>query len=172
MGIHSYTQPSSSTDSDSSGIRRRLARHVVPINEYGILTQCYCGARAILDTCRSTMDPGRRFFTCPNVGDGNCHIWKWLNEGILEELTTIKNDYETVLDKLELFTYIDDFYIAKAEIDQLKQDKIQTDDKIAMLAKTVDDLKKNKTGITSCSRMHMAITAVVLVIALTIMMFK
>ncbi|CAH2061327.1 unnamed protein product [Thlaspi arvense] len=74
MDIHSYTQPSSDSGSDSSGVRRRLARIEIPVKEYGIMNQCYCGARAIIDTCRSTMDPGRRFFTCPNVGDGECHI--------------------------------------------------------------------------------------------------
>ncbi|CAH2035179.1 unnamed protein product [Thlaspi arvense] len=170
MGIHSYTQPSSSND--SSGVRRRLARNEIPIEEDGIMTECYCGAKAIIDTYRSTMDPRRRFFTCPNVGDGECHIWKWLDKRIMEVLTLIHNDYGAVLEKIELLTYIDDFYMAKAEIDQLKQNQIQTEEKIAKLVMVVDEMKKKESGVTSGLKMQIALGALIVIIALTIMMFK
>ncbi|CAH2079863.1 unnamed protein product [Thlaspi arvense] len=164
MGIHGYTQPSSDSGSNSTGVRRRLARNTIPIKEYGIMNECYCGARAIINTCRSTMDPGRRFFTCSN---------KWLDEGIIEELTLIHNNYGAVIDKIELFTYTDDFYMAKAEIDQLKQKMIQTEEKIAKLVMFVDEMKKKKNGITSGLKMQIALGAsFVMIIALTIMIFK
>ncbi|CAH2061326.1 unnamed protein product [Thlaspi arvense] len=51
----------------------------------------------------------------------------------MEKLTLIHNDYEAVLEKIELFIYIDNFYMAKAEIDQLMQKVTQTEEKISKL---------------------------------------
>ncbi|CAH2051600.1 unnamed protein product [Thlaspi arvense] len=79
------------------------------VSEDGILKECYFGARAIVDTCHSRMDPGRRFFMCPNVRDGDCHIRKWWDKGVMEELALIQSYYGLVAEMLEVVTFLEDF---------------------------------------------------------------
>ncbi|KAF3510768.1 hypothetical protein F2Q69_00009674, partial [Brassica cretica] len=52
-----------------------------PEVEFGIPQTCYCGAKPLLETSRN--DPVlrvfttcRRYYTCENVDDGECHVWK------------------------------------------------------------------------------------------------
>ncbi|CAH2051518.1 unnamed protein product [Thlaspi arvense] len=144
MAIHSYTQPSTSDSSGRSYGRRDGSR--IAIKEYGLMKECYCGARAIIDTCHSQIDPGRRFYTCPNVGDGDSHIWKWWDEAVMEELSLMGVEAGEVAEKMDLFTYLDDLYMATQEIKQLKGVEIETTKKIAMMEMELAEMKKKRSG--------------------------
>lgn len=96
MGLdYSYTQPSKSEDygenSADSGYSETEfdimldqaeidAAQVVyppqPEVEYGFPKECYCGGQPVVETSYTRTDPGRRFYTCENMDDGDCHVWK------------------------------------------------------------------------------------------------
>ncbi|CAH2078992.1 unnamed protein product [Thlaspi arvense] len=148
MGIHSYTQPSTSSGSGRGDSSRNV------IKEYGLMEECHCGARAIIDTCRSRIDPGRRFFSCPNAGNGECHIWTWWDEAVMEELCLIHIYTGDVAEKMDLF-------MAKGEIEVLHNAQVETAQKIANLEMELAVMKKKKSGIAMRFEMHITIAAAV-----------
>uniref|UniRef100_A0A0D3ECC3 GRF-type domain-containing protein n=1 Tax=Brassica oleracea var. oleracea TaxID=109376 RepID=A0A0D3ECC3_BRAOL len=60
--------------------------HPQPEVEFGFPQTCYCGGQPHLATSYTRTDPGRRYYTCGNVDDGECHIWKWWDEAVMEEM--------------------------------------------------------------------------------------
>ncbi|XP_019094390.1 PREDICTED: uncharacterized protein At4g04775-like [Camelina sativa] len=60
--------------------------------EYGIPTVCYCGERPRLEPSFTRTNPGRLFYTCQNRDDGECHIWKWWDVAMMEELRALKQE--------------------------------------------------------------------------------
>ncbi|KAF2576444.1 hypothetical protein F2Q70_00005418 [Brassica cretica] len=105
---YSYSQPSESEefggDTVDSGysetedlIRRDQAElsynHGEPVQyppqpevEFGFPQTCYCGGQPHLATSYTRTDPGRRYYMCGNVDDGECHVWKWWDEAVMEEM--------------------------------------------------------------------------------------
>ncbi|CDY50967.1 BnaA06g37630D [Brassica napus] len=101
---YSYSQPSSSSEFDMTSLLLAEAKAYAdeaessyPIEEpvqyplqpeadEGIPTTCYCGAEPVVETSYTRRDPGRRYFSCVNVDDGDCHIWKWWDVAIMEEM--------------------------------------------------------------------------------------
>ncbi|KAG2251316.1 hypothetical protein Bca52824_081452 [Brassica carinata] len=59
----------------------------------GIPTTCYCGGEPVVATSYTPKDPGRRYFTCDNAGDGDCHVWKWWDVAVMKEMS----DFQTQL---------------------------------------------------------------------------
>ena len=47
-----------------------------PEVEFGFPQTCYCGGEPLLATSYTKNDPGRRYYTCEQVDDGECHVWK------------------------------------------------------------------------------------------------
>ncbi|KAG5391437.1 hypothetical protein IGI04_021400 [Brassica rapa subsp. trilocularis] len=104
---YSYSQPSSSSEFDMTSLLLAEAKAYAdeaessyPIEEpvqyplqpeadEGIPTTCYCGAEPVVETSYTRRDPGRRYFSCVNVDDGDCHIWKWWDVAIMEEMRLI-----------------------------------------------------------------------------------
>ena len=94
---YSYSQPSSSDEYDigltcllqaeadmyadeaesSYNIAEPVQYPPQPEADDGIPTTCYCGGEPVVATSYTPKDPGRRYFTCDNVDDGDCHVWKW-----------------------------------------------------------------------------------------------
>ncbi|KAF2558810.1 hypothetical protein F2Q68_00013798 [Brassica cretica] len=68
-----------------------------PEADDGILRTCYCGGEPVVATSYSRKDPGRRYFTCENVDDGDCHVWKWWDVAVMEEMS----DFQTQLRQLK-----------------------------------------------------------------------
>ncbi|KAF3516416.1 hypothetical protein DY000_02062969 [Brassica cretica] len=90
---YSYSQPSSSSDSlDITSLLEAEAqiyadetdssnRNAMPVQyprqpeaDDGIPTTCYCGAQPVLGCSYTPIDPYRRYFTCDNADDGDCHV--------------------------------------------------------------------------------------------------
>ena len=97
MGLdYSYTQPSESEDyglggsadsgNSSTEINILLDQAEIeavrvqyppqPEVEFSFPKECYCGGEPLIRTSYTTTDPGRRFFTCENIDDGDCHVHK------------------------------------------------------------------------------------------------
>ena len=106
---YSYSQPSESEDyggNDSSHTEDREVEDLIrrdqaelnynyaatvqyppqPEVEFGFPQTCYCGGRPKLATSRTVTDPGRRYYTCDYVNDGDCHVHKWWDEAVMEEM--------------------------------------------------------------------------------------
>ncbi|XP_010424555.1 PREDICTED: uncharacterized protein At4g04775-like [Camelina sativa] len=60
--------------------------------ENRIPTICYCGGRPKLEPSFTRTDPGRLFYTCQNRDDGECHIWKWWDKAMMEELRSLEQE--------------------------------------------------------------------------------
>ena len=97
MGLdYSYTQPSLSEEygdnSADSGYSQMEADILLdqteiepsrrqyppqPEVEFGFPKECYCGGEPLVATSYTRNDLGRRYYTCENIDDGDCHVWKW-----------------------------------------------------------------------------------------------
>lgn len=95
-----------------------------PESDDGIPTICYCGGEPIVATSYTAKDPGRRYFLCCNVDDGDCHIWKWWDLAVMEEL----RDYQK-------------------QLRQVKDERNQSEQKLVVVEKTVSELSKKITGV-------------------------
>ncbi|KAF2548598.1 hypothetical protein F2Q70_00020262 [Brassica cretica] len=51
-----------------------------PEADDGIPKTCYCGGEPVIATSYTRKDPGRRYFTCENVDDGDCQVKDQGNE--------------------------------------------------------------------------------------------
>ena len=89
---YSYSQPSESEDYGGNSVdsgysetedlvrrdqaeisynaRARVQYPPQPEVEFGFPQTCYCGAQPLLATSNSRNDPGRRYYTCAHVDDG------------------------------------------------------------------------------------------------------
>ncbi|XP_010448186.1 PREDICTED: uncharacterized protein LOC104730690 [Camelina sativa] len=74
-----------------------------PEVEHGFPKECYCGAKPFLTNCYN-----RRFFTCPNVDDGEMHIHKWWDVAVMEELRDSDRRYEVMAEKVDYLTLFND----------------------------------------------------------------
>lgn len=146
MGRYSYSQPSSSDEydiditslleaecqiyADEAESRQTIVEPVAyvpqPECDDGIPKTCYCGAEPVVAIACTRKDQGRRYFTCANADDGDCHIWKWWDVAVMEEF----GDHQRQLREL------------KAQADS-------SDEKLVKVEKTVGELAKRKTGITN-----------------------
>ena len=131
MGRYSYSQPSQSdtyggghSDSDSNKIEALIqedqaqlelvnSQQVVyppqPETEFGFPKACYCGTQPKIATSYSRVDPGRRFYTCSNVDDGDCHVWKWWDEAAMEEIRATERHTQLLADKVDSLLSLTDY---------------------------------------------------------------
>ncbi|WZZ04140.1 hypothetical protein YC2023_090061 [Brassica napus] len=151
MGLdYSYSQPSQSDDlfgnSDDGGysetedlIRRDQAelqaRSQVqyppqPEVEFGFPQTCYCGATPLLATATTRNDPGRRYYTCENVDDGECHVWKWWDVALMEEMRARDRHVLQLSEKVENLSLYSDY---------------ETDQRLARVEKFVSDIGKEQS---------------------------
>ncbi|KAF3602449.1 hypothetical protein F2Q69_00034220 [Brassica cretica] len=57
-----------------------------PEVEFGFPQVCYCGGAPKIATSYTRLDPGRRYYTYEHVDDGECHVWKWWDVAVMEEI--------------------------------------------------------------------------------------
>ncbi|KAF2605437.1 hypothetical protein F2Q70_00027996 [Brassica cretica] len=143
MGQYSYSHPSSSSEdlditslleaeaqlyADEAQSSFDMAEPVQyqpqPEADDGIPTTCYCGGEPIVATAYTEKDPGRRYFTCDNVDDGDCHIWKWWDVAVMDEM----RDFQT-------------------QLRRLKEEGTESEQKLLLLEKTVYELGKENSRV-------------------------
>ncbi|KAL0762706.1 PREDICTED: uncharacterized protein At4g04775-like [Brassica oleracea var. oleracea] len=153
MGHYSYTQPSddedlfgNNDDSDYSetddlirhdqaglSLERSSQVHYPPQPEvdFGFPQVCYCGAKPLLATSNTRQDQGRRYYTCAKKDDGECHVYKWLDEALMEEMRARDIHVLQLGEKVESLTLLTDY---------------DTEQKIRNLEKIVGDMAKEKSS--------------------------
>ncbi|KAF3601418.1 hypothetical protein F2Q69_00038543 [Brassica cretica] len=130
MGLdYSYSQPSESEDlfcnsvdsgySETDDLIRRDQEEISlqrgspvqyppkPEVEFGFPQRCYCGAQPLLAT--SSREIGRRYYTCVNVNDGECHVWKWWNDALMEELRARDRHVLLLSEKVDSLALLPDY---------------------------------------------------------------
>uniref|UniRef100_A0A0D3CMD3 GRF-type domain-containing protein n=1 Tax=Brassica oleracea var. oleracea TaxID=109376 RepID=A0A0D3CMD3_BRAOL len=106
--------------------RSRVEYPPQPEVEFGFPQTCYCGAKPVLATSnRYGLDPGRRYYTCANVGDGECHVWKWWDNAVMEEMRARDQHVLQLAEKVDNLTLLSDY---------------ETEQKVLRLEKIVSDL--------------------------------
>uniref|UniRef100_A0A0D3EFH7 GRF-type domain-containing protein n=1 Tax=Brassica oleracea var. oleracea TaxID=109376 RepID=A0A0D3EFH7_BRAOL len=90
----------------STGKEVESSHHIVEPVQYppqpecddGIPKTCYCGGEPVVAAAHTSKDIGRRYFTCENADDGECHIWKWWDVAVTEELRDYQRQLREVKD--------------------------------------------------------------------------
>ncbi|XP_013594727.1 PREDICTED: uncharacterized protein LOC106302865 [Brassica oleracea var. oleracea] len=140
---YSYSQPSSSSDSiDITSLLHAEAElyadegqssynNPEPVQyppqqeaDDGIPTICYCGGEPVVATSSTHKDPSRRYFTCENVDDGDCNIWKWWDVAVMEEMSDLHR-----------------------QLRLLKDQGNASEQKLMLLEKSVFELSNQKSGV-------------------------
>ncbi|KAL0743726.1 hypothetical protein Bca4012_085239 [Brassica carinata] len=170
---YSYTQPSDSEaygynlysgDSereayileDQSLLNQRQSQPIhyppQPEVEFGFPKVCYCGGQPLLDTSYTKNDPGRRYYTCENRDDGECHVWKWWDVAAMEEMRAMETQIRLLADKVDYLTCSSDY---------------DTEQKVVHLQKILSDLGKKKSRF----EFVVGVTAFVMVVMAVLLMF-
>ncbi|WZZ75054.1 hypothetical protein YC2023_086424 [Brassica napus] len=105
---YSYSQPSSSDEFDMTYLLEAEAALYAdeghssfsvgepvrnpPEADDGIPTRCYCSSEAAIATSYTRKNPGRLYYTCENRDDGGCHIWKWWDVAVTEEVFEVQRE--------------------------------------------------------------------------------
>ncbi|KAG2253111.1 hypothetical protein Bca52824_083247 [Brassica carinata] len=116
---YSYSQPSSSDEFDITSLLQAEAELYAdeadssynmaepfqyppqPEADDGIPT-CYCGGEPVVATSYTSKDPGIRYFTCDNADDGDCHVWKWWDVAVMEEMSDFQRQLRELKDQSDV----------------------------------------------------------------------
>ncbi|KAG2322433.1 hypothetical protein Bca52824_015646 [Brassica carinata] len=163
MGLdYSYTQPSdsedyglrNSADSGNSSTEMNImldqaeieaARHQYPPQpevEFGFPKECYCGGEPLLATSYTRSDPGRRFYTCDNIDDGDCHVYKWWDVAATEEIKALGTHYAQLSDKVDYLSFVSD---DETHLRELKDLQFDLEQKLLRVERIACDLASNKS---------------------------
>ncbi|KAL0791189.1 hypothetical protein Bca101_007435 [Brassica carinata] len=77
-----------------------------PEVEFGFPQICYCGSEPKIAT--SSIEPDRRYYTCRNANDGECHVWKWWDEVVMEEMRARDRHTLQLAEKVNSMTFFND----------------------------------------------------------------
>jgi len=99
-----------------------------PEVEFGFPQICYCGSEPKI--AMSSIEPGRRYYTCTNANDGECHVWKWWDEAVMEEMRARDRHTFQLAEKVDSLTFFNDH---------------ATEQKLVRLENMVCELAKNKS---------------------------
>ncbi|KAG2258010.1 hypothetical protein Bca52824_077304 [Brassica carinata] len=182
MGLdYSYTQPSESedyglggsTDSGNSSTEMYIqldqaqieaARHQyppLPEVEFGFPKECYCGGEPLVATSYTRTDPGRRFYTCKNKQDGDCHVYKWWDVAATEEIKAIGAQVTLLTDKVDSLSFVG---YEETELRELKEVQFDMEQKLVRLESIVCDLGRKKSRFGNGFELVLGVLVVVLVI--------
>ena len=97
-----------------------------PEVEFGIPQVCYCGNAPKIATSKDF----RRYYTCGNADDGECHVWKWWDEAVMEEMRARDRHTLQLDEKVDALTLLSDY---------------DTDQKLFRLENMVCELAKSRS---------------------------
>nr|VDD29697.1 unnamed protein product [Brassica oleracea] len=149
---YSYSQPSESEDyggNDSNDAEDREVEDLIrrdqaeqnynyaardgyppqPEVEFGFPQTCYCGGRPKLATSRTVNDP-------------DCHVHKWWDEAVMEEMRARDTHTLQLSEKVDYLTFLNDY---DPQLDQFKDLHNETEQKLVRLEKIVSELAEKRT---------------------------
>ncbi|KAF3564285.1 hypothetical protein DY000_02017915 [Brassica cretica] len=127
-----------------------------PEVEFGCPQICYCGAQPLVATSNSRNDPGRRYYTCANVDDRECHVWKWWDVAVMEEMRARDRHVLQLAEQVENLTLFTDH---------------ETEQKLLRLEKIVCDIAKEKSDFSNGFEYFVGAVVLVLVLIGVVLMF-
>ncbi|CAE5973925.1 unnamed protein product [Arabidopsis arenosa] len=110
MGLHSYSQPSSSSRDSLGSYGPVYASSPPPLSisnnpaSLGIPKMCFCGGPVHLANSITEADPGRRFYQCVMRHGPGRHIFKWLDEALMDEISAIRSSIREQDEHLKYLT--------------------------------------------------------------------
>ena len=128
-----------------------------PEVEFGFPQTCYCGSQPVLATSYTRNDPGRRYYTCDNVDDGECRVWKWWDVAVMEEMRARDIHTLQLAEKVEALALLSDY---------------ETQQKLDTVEKMVCELAKKKSRFTNGFEYLVGVMVFVLVLIGMLLMFK
>ncbi|WZZ83525.1 hypothetical protein YC2023_104097 [Brassica napus] len=128
-----------------------------PEVEYGFPQTCYCGATPLLATSTTRNDPGRRYYTCENVDDGECHVWKWWDVAVMEEMRARDRHVLQLSEKVENLSLYSEY---------------ETDQRLARVEKIVSDIGKEQSKVRQGFEYFVVVMLVVTVLMAFLFMVK
>lgn len=128
-----------------------------PEVEFGFPQSCYCGGQPHIATSYTKRDPGRRFYTCANRNDGDCHVWKWWDDAVMEEMRATDRHILQLAEKVDALTLMNDN---------------ATDQKLGNLEMIVAELGNKNAGLTNQFEKVTCVLVIVLVVLGLVVMFK
>ncbi|XP_018490276.1 uncharacterized protein At4g04775-like [Raphanus sativus] len=128
-----------------------------PEVEFGFPQTCYCGRKPHLATSKSMNDLGRRYYTCESVDDGECHVWKWWDVALMEEMRARDVHVLQLAEKVDNLSLLTDY---------------ETEQKVIRLEKLVSDLGKEKSRFGNGFEGFVGVAVIVLVSICMLLMFK
>ena len=128
-----------------------------PEVEFGFPQTCYCGSQPVLATSYTRNDLVRRYYICDNVDDGECHVWKWWDVAVMEEMRARDRHTLQLAEKVETLTLLTDY---------------ESEQKVVRLEKIVSELAKKNTRFTNGFEYFVAGMVLVLVLIGMLLMFK
>ncbi|KAL0788884.1 hypothetical protein Bca101_005130 [Brassica carinata] len=150
MGVdYSYSQPSQSDDIFGNSVQYPPQPEV----EFGFPQTCYCGATPLLATSTTR----RRYYTCENVNDGNCHVWKWWDIAVMEEMRARDRQVLQLAEKVENLTLYSDY---------------ETDQWLARVEKIVGDIGKEQSKFRQGFEYFVGVMIVVTILIGIVLMVK
>ncbi|KAL0673287.1 hypothetical protein Bca4012_001268 [Brassica carinata] len=154
MGLdYSYSQPSESDDYGGTTVQYPPQPEV----EFGFPQICYCGGRPKLATSHTVNDPGRRYYTCDYVNDGDCHVHKWWDEAVMEEMRARDTHTLQLSEKVDYLTFWNDY---------------DPQQKLVRLEKIVSELAENRTRLTNGFEYFVGGMVIILVLLGLVIIFK
>ncbi|CAN6936598.1 unnamed protein product [Brassica oleracea] len=138
-----------------------------PEVEFGFPRECYCGGEPLLATSVIRNDPGRRYYTCRNVEDGDCHVWKWWDVAVMEEVRSMGTQVCQLSDKVDHLASLSDY---ESEVNQVRDINYEMVLKLAELEKIVGDLPR--TGNRHGFELVVGVMFFVVLIIAMVIMFK
>ncbi|KAF3528101.1 hypothetical protein DY000_02041567 [Brassica cretica] len=154
---YSYSQPSESEDYGGNSVDSGYSETEDLIRRDQ--AEISYNARAPVQYPRnpSRNDPGRRYYTCENVDDGECHVWKWWDVAVMEEMRARDRHVLQLAEKVDNLTLLSDY---------------ETEQKLTRLEKIVCDLGKEKSRFGNGFEYFVGVVVIVLVSIGMVLMFK
>ena len=141
-----------------------VAHHQYPPQpevEFGFPKECYCGGEPLVATSYTRTDPGRRFYTCKNKQDGDCHVYKWWDVAATEEIKAIGAQVTLLTDKVDSLSFVG---YEETELRELKEVQFDMEQKLVRLKSIVCDLGRKKSRFGNGFELVLGVLVVVLVI--------
>ncbi|KAG2299087.1 hypothetical protein Bca52824_035559 [Brassica carinata] len=169
MGLdYSYMQPSESedyglggsADSGNSSTEMYIQLDQAQI-EFGFPKEFYCGGEPLVATSYTRTDPGRRFYTCKNKHDRDCHVYKWWDVAATEEIKAIGTQVTLLTDKVDSLSFVG---YEETELRELEELQFDMEQKLVRLERIVCDLGRKKSRCGNGFELVVGLLVVVLVI--------
>ena len=128
-----------------------------PEVEFGFPHICYCGGVPKLAMAKTLNNGGRLYYTCDQADDGECHVWKWWDVAVMEEMRARDRHVLQLSEKVDNLTLFSDF---------------ETEQKLVRLENLVCELGNKRSSYFNGFELLVGLLIIVLVFLGVVICFK